>query len=177
VTQEELDADDARVLQNRAGSWHESTASATLTFAPLRNAAADAAPQVIVSLRGYAPTRVRLAGQSQSQLDSEDPIEVLVDLEPGHGASIVVLDGESAAETDPVEGHRSSCLAGARVRSNGRVIGTTDELGLALCRSDRPIRSIEIELKGWVAVERRDIFGRSAFADDGQAIVYMVRSD
>ena len=64
-------------------------------------------------------------------------------------------------------------LAGVRVVSDGQVIGTTDDLGVALCQTDRPIKEYEVRLSGWTQVD-------SELSDDpklldGIGLVFMVR--
>jgi hypothetical protein len=172
---EELSSDGARILRNDLGYWSETTSAAFLFSFQRRSL--NSTSLAVVVMPGYKPACARLPAIPLSRPAPEAPLEVQVDLEPGHGAALVVLDGESAWNRRASWVKTARGLPGARVVSRGKLIGTTDELGLALCRSDRPIRAVEIELDGWVAVERTDSFRLSSLENDGEAFVYMVRSD
>ena len=115
---------------------------------------------------------LQLPAALRSAQDKNDQVDVEFDLEKGHGAGLIVLDAEHAPRSClafPTRGdwaHVSRWnwsrldeflpmrgLAGARIISNGHVVGTSDELGLALCKSDEPIRRFAVELEGWTMVD------------------------
>lgn len=110
---------------------------------------------LVVACEGYVPAALFLPEAYRTARRDGGRVEVQLDLEPGHGLALVVLD---AGQTLGGRGARSSqlsampALAGARVLARGRVLGTSDARGLALCRSSDPIDDFEVELPGWTAL-------------------------
>ena len=132
----------------------------------------DAPVLLLVSHPGHVPAVLQLPAALRSAQDKNDQVDVEFDLEKGHGAGLIVLDAEHAPRSClafPTRGdwaHVSRWnwsrldeflpmrgLPGAKVVSDGKVVGTSDELGLALCVSDKPIRRFAVELEGWTMVD------------------------
>jgi hypothetical protein len=132
---------------------------------------------IVVGHIGYRPAVMNLPEAMRSAQRIGSRMEVDFELEPGYGAALVVLDaghvlGGSKVDFDevlPMGG-----LRGARIVSGGKVIGTSDSSGLALCKSDGPIEEFEVQLPGWsvLAVDR---FRSHAETPDGLGFVLMAR--
>ena len=132
---------------------------------------------VVVGRAGYRPAFLYLPDAYRSARREGDRVEVRLDLQPGYGAALVVVDAErmtggrnvELSDLLPMEG-----LAGARVIANGRVVGTSDARGLALCASAGPIEDFEVELPGWTVLAC-DRFRGHAETPDGLGFVLMAR--
>jgi len=99
---------------------------------------------IVVSRHGYRPALLHLPDALRSASREGQRVSVRMELEPGFGLALVVLDGGRGLERRAVRG-----LAGARVIAGGRVIGVSDASGLALCAVTEPLEEIEVALEGW----------------------------
>ena len=132
----------------------------------------DAPVALLIGHPDHQPALLRLPAALRAARREDDRVDVVLELLRGHGAGLIVLDAEHAPraflnpskrgdwthssrwnwsrldEFLPMRG-----LQGARIISRGQVVGTSDELGVALCVSDEPIRRFEVELDGWTMVD------------------------
>lgn len=164
-------SDRASFRRNYVGFWTDEVDSASF-LDWLESEGATAHMSLAISVEGYRPTRLDLDSLRTAHYSSA-PYRHFIDLQPGNGAAIVVLDGDSAMMDTSSWTRTERGLQGARVRSNGRLVGVTDELGLALCQSDQPIGEIEVDLPGWIAVSGAGSFDLDS--EGGHAVVVMVR--
>lgn len=146
-------------------------------FQELLELGEHAPASLVVSRPGYRPAFLYLPGAFRSARREGDLVQVRLDLQPGWGAALIVVDAEQSLCGDDVM--QSSILsmrglAGARVVANGRVVGTSDARGLALCASDGPIEEFEVELAGWTVLAC-DRFRGHTETPDGLGFVLMAR--
>jgi hypothetical protein len=172
-----------RVYDARTGAWLQhvyyrvrlgSVWSSSVAFGDpleaLARLAEDAPVAILVGHSGHRPALLDRSEVLRNAPRSDGHVDAELSLEPGHGAGLVVLDAESSTSLDlslprgswrdpkrwkwgdndflPMRG-----LPGARIVCRGEVLGTSDELGLALCASKRPIEPFEVHLEGWTLLD------------------------
>ena len=106
---------------------------------------------LVIPAPGYVPTLVEMS--DAELVDGEPSLDVA--LEPGHGAALLILDAHRTHGTDSRTGDLLPVLgiAGARVVADGKMLGTSDAQGLALCRSKQPIEQFDGARPGAVGVD------------------------
>jgi hypothetical protein len=138
----------------------------------------DAPVALLIGHPDHQPALLRLPEALRAARREDGRVDVVLELQRGHGAGLIVLDAEHAPraflnpskrgdwthssrwnwsrldEFLPMRG-----LQGAKIVSRGRVVGTSDELGVALCASDEPIRRFEVLLDGWTMVDVKGFRG------------------
>jgi hypothetical protein len=156
--------------------------------------------ELVVGAPGYVPARASLLdGRPEGDTTSVD-----VELEPGWGAALVIVDAEgllggSEASLDdgffgglagaqvvvgnkaygafPRESFGSPLEggpAGAQVLVEGQALGASDESGLVIVRTAGPIAGYGVRLAGWSVLARHRFLGH-ARTPDGLGFVLMVR--
>ena len=130
--------------------------------------------QWVVASPGYVPAVVNL---SDARIEG-DKAWLVVELEPGWGAALVIVDAENMmggsdmgldAGILPAPG-----LAGAEVRVEGRPLGRSNSTGLAILRTDGPVHAFDVRLRGWTVLARHRIQGPGQLAS-GIGFVLMAR--
>lgn len=193
VTHNTISADEVELRVRLAPLW-SSTVVHGDPLQALARAGEDAPVTLLVGKRGYFPACLDLRAALKTARREPPVVEIELRLEPGHGAALIVLDAQNAYRTHPWtavpddwrhSGLRWSWrrldaflpmagLAGARIVSDGRTLGTSDATGLAMCRSERAIERFEVVLDGWTML---DVEGFRGHLEDpfGLGFVFMVR--
>jgi hypothetical protein len=119
------------------------------------------APVTLVFARdGYIPAALYMPDAYRAARREGEVVEVQLGLQRGHGLALIVLD---AGQTLGGRSARASelsampTLAGARILVGGRLVGTSDARGLALCASGEPIADFDVELAGWTALSTQPL--------------------
>ncbi len=130
---------------------------------------------MLLGAPGYLP---RVVSTTEAVPDGEGGLLLLVKLERGHGAGLLVLDTERSAGVGN-DSFADALLArgvtGARVLVDGRVCGETREDGVTLVSASAPIESYRVEAPGWVTVAVHR-FRNHAHTPDGLGYVLMARA-
>jgi hypothetical protein len=115
---------------------------------------------------------------SDARVDG-DQAWIVVALEPGSGAALIVVDAENlmgganlgfASGVLPARG-----LASAEVRVREQTVGRSDASGLAIVtHPGHPGGEFEVSLQGWSVLSRHPVLGPGQLADD-IGFVLMVR--
>ena len=142
---------------------------------------------ILVGRSGYVPASMYLPDGFRTARRVEGRVEVQLELEPGYGAALIVVDGGNSIGGEAAFASQLSTMPvirGAKILTDGRVIGVSDARGLALCRSPEPITKVEVEFPGWTTLaihrfgndfEAYDLRGREIDLDYGLGFVLMVR--
>jgi hypothetical protein len=168
--------DSTRSLLHMAPFWSTEPTSGDLVQ-ELAFLGEGAEVTLVVGRQGYVPAALYLPEAYRSARRVGEQVEVQLALEPGFGAALVVLDGGSSIGGRAAWSSQLSALpgiAGAKIVANGRVIGTSDARGLALCRSDAPIVDIQVELAGWstLAIQHLRGFSPASVSAKVQTVTY-----
>jgi hypothetical protein len=125
---------------------------------------------LVVGHEGYRPAFLNLPEGYRRARREGGRIEIPLDLEPGYGLALVVLDGDRSAfgSSSAERG-----LAGAHIVSDGRVLATSNELGVALVACDGPFMKYDVVLPGW-SVAQLD-FEKPSIGPGGMGFVRMRR--
>ena len=127
----------------------------------------------VVSAPGHLPALFTPADYARA----DDTMRLDLALQRGHGGALVILDAEhmmGGAQARLDDNLAAEGLPGARVVAGGRVIGTSDDTGLALLDAPAPIESFDVRAPGW-AVFARMRFQSHAETPDGIGFVLMAR--
>jgi len=150
-------------------AWRSGGSSAAQVASPQQRFPSQVAASAPPELRAPETAAAPGALSSTSEQIDEPPSNERREVEAFSAGSGLTFGQVDFDDVLPMSG-----LSGARILSGGKVIGTSDERGLALCACDGPIEEFEVELPGWsvLAVDRF----RSHFeTPDGLGFAFMAR--